>query len=152
MSKPIDPDHLIGVLEHWLPPYVGESFSHDHDFAGNMPEHLPGIDIKTGIKRLDGNQELYLQLLLNYPIKYAIHVEDIRKAIESDDIGTAERLAHTLKGVAANLSFDKVYDVARNLEQALVNQAGEEIDGLLNALADELEKVLLSIRQLQKCT
>ncbi len=152
VSKPIDPDHLIGVLEHWLPPYVGESFSHDHDFAGNMPEHLPGIDIKTGIKRLDGNQELYLQLLLNYPIKYAIHVEDIRKAIESDDIGTAERLAHTLKGVAANLSFDKVYDVARNLEQALVNQAGEEIDGLLNALADELEKVLLSIRQLQKCT
>ncbi len=151
VSKPIDPAHLFGVLEHWLQLNAWEPFSHNHHSEGSMPENLSGIDIQTGLERLDGNWELYLQLLLNYPEKYAIHVEDIRKAITSEESETALRLVHTLKGVAANLSFYGVHDAAQNLEKAIVQQSTTDIDGLVNALAAELQKVQLSIRQLQNC-
>ena len=151
VSKPIDSEGLFRVLNHWLPTQKLESFPQDRQPLGNVPENLPGIDLQTGVERMGGNWELYRQLLLNYPEKYAISVRDIQQAVEDGDIETAIRLAHTLKGVAANLRFDEVYGVARELELALKNQANhEEITEFMNELAAGLETVQQSISELAR--
>ena len=149
VSKPIDSDRLFRVLNRWLPTQLLEPICQERHPVGIVLENLPGIDLKTGLERMGGNWGLYRELLLNYPEKYAIRVGDIQKAVEDGNIETAIRLAHTLKGVASNLNFDEVYNVARDLEKALKNHASEEINGLLDGLAAELEKVRHSITQLE---
>ncbi|RIV18356.1 response regulator [Alicyclobacillaceae bacterium I2511] len=150
VSKPFDSEGLFRVLNRWLPTQMFEPLCQEHFPIGIVPENLPGIDLKTGLEKMGDNWEFYRQLLLDYPEKYVIRVGDIQKAVEDGDIETAIRLAHTLKGVAANLHFDEVYGVARDLEQALKDNANGELQWLMNELSAGLDTVQQSIRQLTR--
>jgi len=156
ISKPINPDQLFLVLTRWLKRHGGntgikvkeQTQPSGQDFVSSLPKRLPGIDLETGLKRLNRNETLYKKLLLDFPEKYTSFTEDIRKALQEEDIDTAERLSHTIKGVAGNLSIMGVYDLARELEEAIANKSATEIDRLLVKLAQELQRVTQSLKQL----
>ena len=78
---------------------VGETDSKEGQAAVRLPEAAPGIDIITGLRRLDGNRRLYRKLLEDFTKTYAHSVDEIRVLLEQEDTQTALRLAHTLKGV-----------------------------------------------------
>ena len=44
---------------------------------------------------------------------------ELRKAVEVGDRELSFRMAHTLKGVAANMAFTELYDAASNLTEQL---------------------------------
>jgi two-component system sensor histidine kinase/response regulator len=157
VSKPIDPDQLFSVLARCLKLRTRDATETQctqpscQDSASYLPESLPGIDIGAGLKRLNGNHELYIKMLLDFPEKYAIPVEDIKNALKNRDVDTALRLSHTIKGVAGNLSFHEVHDSARRLEKAIKQstpQSTQEIEGLLDKLDDEIKQVELSISRM----
>lgn len=156
ISKPIDPDQLFSVLTRWLKCHGGDTGikakeqtqPNGQDFESSLPKRLPGIDLETGLKRLDMNETLYKKLLLDFPEKYTSITEEIRKALHEEDIDTAERLSHTIKGVAGNLSIMGVYDLARGLEGAMADKSMTEIDKLLVELDKELQLVTQSLKQL----
>jgi PAS domain S-box len=160
VSKPIDPDELFSVLARWIKPLTGDADTkakvlsiehepHEQDSESCLPENLPGIDIGSGLKRLNGNHRLYRQLLLDFSEKYASSVENIRSALNNGDIDTALSLSHTLKGVAGNLSVYGVHNSARRLEEDFTDKSATEIDLLFNELDNEFKQVHLSLRQLQ---
>ena len=156
VSKPINPDQLFTVLTRWLKGHGGDAGlkakewtqPNGQKFESNLFKRLPGIDFETGLKRLNGNETLYKKLLLDFPEKYTCFTEEIRKALYEDDIDTAERLSHTIKGVAGNLSIMGVYNLAQGLEEAIADKSATEIDRLLVELAKELQQVTQSIKQL----
>ncbi|MHB8125245.1 MAG: PAS domain-containing hybrid sensor histidine kinase/response regulator [Desulfitobacteriaceae bacterium] len=156
VSKPINPDQLFSVLSRWLKHHGGatgfqakeQTQANGLDFESSLPKRLPGIDLEAGLKRLNRNETLYKKLLLDFPEKYTSFTEEIRKALHEEDIDTAERLAHTLKGVAGNLSIMRVYNLAQGLEETIADKSKTEIDKLLVELARELQLVTQSLKQL----
>jgi HPt (histidine-containing phosphotransfer) domain-containing protein len=69
--------------------------------------------------RVAGNEALYRKLLLDFHRDYAVTVDRIRTAIVESQSANAERLVHTLKGVAGNIGAMDLHQAAQELELAL---------------------------------
>ena len=113
--------------------------------------HLPGwtgsgkslkLDTREALLRLGGNQELYDRLLVLTCSNHANTAKDIRAAIQANDIALANRLAHTLKGVAGTLGATDLQEASRRLELVLASRLDAQYTDLLKALEVELKDVL----------
>jgi len=145
VSKPIDQEELFTVLGRWLK--SREKKLDDWEKAeerqvkisgeADFPEELSGIDIDSGLRRLNGNKKLFRELLIGFSKEYAVVTQKIKNALEGSDMETAQRLVHTLKGLAGNLAAYGVHDAAGKLEVALDEGAGSE--DLLEELGVALE-------------
>jgi HPt (histidine-containing phosphotransfer) domain-containing protein len=80
---------------------------------------IEGIDTDAGLKRVAGNQRLYRNLLQQFVDKQSDVVPQIQAALKAGDGALAERLAHTVKGVAGNLGITGVQSAAGAVEKAL---------------------------------
>jgi HPt (histidine-containing phosphotransfer) domain-containing protein len=69
--------------------------------------------------RVAGNKRLYRDLLGQFAAKQGDAAAQISAALEKGDYALAERIAHTVKGVAGNLGITEVQSVAQKLEQVL---------------------------------
>ncbi len=79
----------------------------------------PLLDMEEGLKRLAGNQSLYIRLLGMFrDTKAGVPVE-FRNAIERDDRVEAARIAHSLKGAAGNISANRLYRISSELESGM---------------------------------
>jgi PAS domain S-box-containing protein len=159
VSKPIDVDQLFIVLTKWIKPknigfqqeVIKKSVS-TRNFEGQeeLPDKLPGIDIKSAIKRLGGNKKLFKTLLNNFDFDYQNAVNDIRAAINKPDLKTAQNLIHTLKGVAGNISAYHLQGAARDLEIALKEaRLDDEINTFIEQLENASAQLLESIQILK---
>lgn len=155
LSKPIDNIKLLSALAKWIAPRVVEKSAEQHKFKeydeieDNLPESLPGVDITTALRRLNGNRKLYRQLLLNFAQNHTTVTEEIRALLNGDDLHNAERLAHTIKGVGGNLSATAIYDAAQELEFSISRGAGN-YNRLLSNLDQALKPVVAEINKIME--
>ncbi len=84
---------------------------------------IAGLDTKDGISRVAGNRKLYLKLLRQFMEQQAPAPAQITTALAKGDAALAERLAHTLKGVAGNIGAKAVQTVAGALEKLIRERA-----------------------------
>ena len=92
-----------------------------------MPNY---IDMESGLKRVGGSAALYKKLLLKFVD--GNYQDQLETLINDGNIADATSMAHTIKGVAANLSLMEVNALALQIEQALKN--GEEYAHLVPQL------------------
>ena len=158
ISKPVDPEQLFNILAQWVKSRrreTGEeikipaSKSRDQDVNAELPCDLPGLDLKSGLKRLNGNRRLYRQIIIDFAGSYAGVVQQIRDVIEKGDLYAAERLAHSVKGITGNISANVAYAAARDLELAITEKNKAEYDKLLSGLEEALQPVLTSAKSLK---
>ncbi len=107
---------------------------------------LPGLDLDVGMAATLNNSDLYLRLLRRFRDEHADFPARFRTAF-GDDIQTAARTAHSLKGVAGNLGISGVQAAAAALETACKQQAGD-IDQRFYAVCHELEVVINGLKTL----
>lgn len=75
--------------------------------------------------------------------------EQLHQAQQGEDRESAIRVAHTLKGVAGNISARDIYSAADKLESACKNQTDQEsIEVLLTAVENALKPVLESLNKM----
>lgn len=79
-----------------------------------------GIDYAEAMERFCGNESLFARIAVKYLDDP--HVDALEAAMASGDAAAAEREAHSLKGVAGNLSFVRLYDLAARVTDALRQQ------------------------------
>ena len=75
------------------------------------------IDIDEGIARLGGNSDFYKRILakaVDMPAYAAL-----KEALAAGDLKTAELHAHTIKGVAGNLSMVKLFKLSTEYDALL---------------------------------
>jgi HPt (histidine-containing phosphotransfer) domain-containing protein len=152
VAKPIEPSELFAALRRWLP---AESTTRQNSTttsaAPNETAHegalpaLAGVDTEAGLRRVAGNVLLYRRLLRQFAVQQADAATQIRAALAARDQELALRIAHTVKGIAANLGALPVQDAAAKAEAAL--RAGA-VDSLT---LDELEAALAAIRDAVQC-
>jgi HPt (histidine-containing phosphotransfer) domain-containing protein len=150
VGKPIDPDAFFATLERWTRarrrelPAVPARDAMDGEET-NFPE-LEGVDIASGLQRLAGNKRLYRDLLMQFAVKQEKVAEKITKCLEGEDQREAERLAHSLKGVAGNLGITNLFQLAGKLERA-IRESGEDVAGIVKDLSLALDRQTQTLRE-----
>lgn len=154
ISKPIDRNVLLSVLNRWVKPkYLNvENKSEtscreakDESIELTLPDTLPGIDISSALKRLGGNAKLLSRLLKMFTRDYAGSTEEIKAALNSNNMEKAVRLAHTVKGVAGNLSAEELRLAASELEKSIMQQPRDSVDSLLEIFDRYLRQLIASL-------
>lgn len=151
ISKPIDPGTLYQTVARYFqsPFHISHSFPTSHASHEDFPA-IEGLNTADGLMRAMGNRKLYLRLLQMFSVQQEPVPKHIAGRLEAGDYSAAERLAHTLKGVAGSIGASDVQPVAAELEKAISSRAEstriEEIRGrletVLSALVARLQPVL----------
>lgn len=119
IAKPIDLAVFYKLLRQYLMhKLTGSNLSPTAINHHSLPE-LAGLDSKTALKRINGNQTLYLQLLQQYCREHGDTAKQISSLLSQQQLNAARPLAHSLKGVSANVGANKIANLAAQLEQAL---------------------------------
>jgi CheY-like chemotaxis protein/HPt (histidine-containing phosphotransfer) domain-containing protein len=150
VSKPIDPDALLATLLRWAKPREVPSAGTETRSAKTkdditLPE-IDGVDLEDGLKRVVGNKRLYRDLLVQFVAKQANAPAQISAAMESGDRELAQRIAHTVKGVAGNIGLPAVFHAAKTLETS-IRGGGALNPQMLEAFALALDRQIKAIRQ-----
>jgi CheY-like chemotaxis protein len=154
VAKPIEPDILFKTLVHWITPRDSEVQRAELEPAGKkiaedkLPGSLAGIDIAEGLRRVGGNRKLYRKLLVEFFQDHSDDVHAIRSALDQEDLETAQRIAHTIKGVAGSIGAAALQRDAASLETAFKEAQQDLYPALLSRLADVLAPVMQGLEAL----
>ena len=174
ISKPIDPEILfttvrrfyqradsggaakvVGATKDAIPQAAATGAvtvlaSKSADPAAQGADELPpieGLDAKDGLARVAGNRKLYVKLLRQFVEQQAPALEQIAAAIAKGEAAVAERLAHTLKGVAGNIGAKAVQAAAGVVEKLIREQAADaELESATARAAAVLEPLVRQLR------
>lgn len=107
-----------------------------------FPE-LPGIDQADGLRRMMNKPQLYEKVLRDFHARFVGEARVIRTAIDTDDMISAERRAHSTKGLAGTISAQQLQEAAKQLETALREGDPErERERLFTEFESELNRVI----------
>jgi two-component system sensor histidine kinase/response regulator len=151
LTKPISKPLLFSALLRWIPSRSGEGrLSGGAEEAGQViaGDRIAGMDYGSAMERMGGNHALLQAILGDFVRDYGTVTEEIRSALagrRTDDRKVAHRLAHSVKGIAGNLSAETVYSAAALLEESIQEGRAEEWPGLLNCFQEEIDHLLAGI-------
>ena len=153
LTKPINPDKLFDAMVKWIPAMNRDvtlpNKTQTDQNEVKLPDHLAGIDITSGLKRVGGNKKLFKKLLKDFYQDYKEVSLTIRRTIEEDgDSMVVQRLAHTLKGVAGAIGAENLYQAALNLETGVKAGRSEEYQAMIAALECAMEEILQGLASL----
>jgi two-component system, sensor histidine kinase and response regulator len=111
---------------------------------------VPGLEVDATLASTGISVHFYAGLLRKFVVQQASALDKVAQALQADDLTSAVRLAHTLKGVAAGLGARALEAAAGDLERCLKPLASREhVDDamayarrLLQALVKALETAL----------
>ena len=155
VAKPIEPAALWAALKRWIKPRRGLGTMRAFGVPPAAPsvalsgprQTLPvaaGLNVDLGLQRALGKPALYAQMLRRFVQGQSAAIAELERALAAHDVALAERLAHTLRSVAANIGAEAVATHAHTIEQALRSGGwpGGAAAGLLSDLEAALQPVV----------
>lgn len=157
IAKPIDRNKLLLSLVKWIKPresaQVERASSRVETTApkrnkenSGLPASLDGLDVTQALQNVGNNSELLRNVLIKF---YETHKDDVaamRRSYDNNDITTLQRIAHTLKGIAATFGAVELNISTTALDSAIKRQNSELIPPLINEVELNLHLVITSIQ------
>ena len=109
------------------------------DEQEEMTINARGLNVEIGLAMCNGKQDFYQRMLQLFVDSCRDFGSEFRTAFDNGDIETAERLAHSLKGMSASIGAINVQTRAESLELACMNK---EEAGKINDCVSEVEIVI----------
>jgi len=128
VSKPINPEELFRKLLKWIPPRKQEApaaaapGSAAGAGAAEVPVEIPqvpGLDTSLGLQRVMGKRAFYVEMLRRFVEGQGTAAAAIQESLGAGDLATAERLAHTAKGVSGNIGATSLQALAAAVEKSI---------------------------------
>ena len=151
VTKPIDKKALYAALLKWIRPREGLGLetaptqeTHLKDSPPPRLADLSGIDMDDVLERLNGNQKLLRMLLTEFHRDFSPAMETLQTLLDQnqpEDIKAAERLVHTIRGMAGNLSAKHLFMKAKTLEHSIKERAQDDWPALLPGFSSALHQV-----------
>uniref|UniRef100_UPI004055C54D Hpt domain-containing protein n=1 Tax=Candidatus Electronema sp. TaxID=2698783 RepID=UPI004055C54D len=144
IPKPVDRRQLLAALCRWIKPgrrqIIIPRRPRETAPAVRLPR-LCGINSRAALERLGGNQRVYLNVLRSFAKDQRETARDVRRLLTSGERKEAERLAHSLKGMAGAVGAEALQETARQLETAI--REGLPPEPLLGETEKQLDKVVM---------
>lgn len=144
--KPIEPMLMFATLAKWIiaTNSTAQSIRQSKKVDDGSLPYIEGLDTSQGLIATQNNTVLYIKLLKIFVKNQSDFEKEFLSALEANDMKSAERVVHTLKGVAGTIGADEVFNNATTLELA----CKEDID--IGNIKSKLEHVILSLKSLLK--
>jgi two-component system sensor histidine kinase/response regulator len=157
IAKPISPDDLIEQMDKWITNVKIKKSSvveqgNINSAEQGLPDELPGLAVKNGIKRVGNKLEIYLKVIPLFAEKTTVYYGSLKKAIAENDVEAALVVTHSLKGVAGTIEANGVVDICDQMDLDLHKGEIKKLDPILNDLKAEFDKVADSIKTLFRIT
>jgi two-component system sensor histidine kinase/response regulator len=156
VSKPIDPDLLFDSVGRFYTPVAGPPAGGSAGPGALQPpqeDHssslvaVADLDTTDGLSRVGGNHKLYGKLLRQFIEEEGSAADRITDALAKGDIALAERLAHSLKGVAGNIGAKRLQSAAGALERSIRERApANDVRLVTGQVAAALDALVTSLR------
>jgi HPt (histidine-containing phosphotransfer) domain-containing protein len=110
-----------------------------------MADDVVYVDFADGLKRMMNNAKFYVKLLTKF--NNETKIDDLLAALTEENMEKAQNAAHTVKGVAANLSLTELYRQSLELENQIKARAVdanqiETVKTVFAATMQEINKVI----------
>ncbi|WP_449316488.1 Hpt domain-containing protein [Rubneribacter sp.] len=105
------------------------------------------INREEALERFGGNEALFRRLALKFLDD--AHFGELEAALARADASAAQAAAHSLKGVAGNLSFDELYGACCALNDALREGDLESAQDLLPRARRAYHQVCEALREME---
>ena len=103
-----------------------------------------GLDFDAVLSRLV-NEKLVQKFALKFLDDPSF--QNLRDALDSKDVETAFRAAHTLKGVCLNLGFDNLYPSSKDLTELLCAGSMDGYEDLFAEVEKEYNRTCEALRK-----
>ena len=153
IPKSIDPDDLAAKVMKWIKPALREIRNGAFDEsgpAGDFPlvalDGIAGLDLAAGLRLFRGREALYRKLLGQFAASQSGAAQQVAAALAEERPGDAERIAHTLKGVAAQIGAPALRAAAQELEGAIRRRMpADELESRRLAVAAQLDPLVAAL-------
>jgi two-component system sensor histidine kinase/response regulator len=103
------------------------------------------VNMEEGLKRVVNNAKLYVKLLNKF--KTDTNSEELLAAVQAGEYEKAQVMAHTIKGIAANLSLTELFKQSLELETQIKNRVvspdiQESFKGCFNETLSAIDKAI----------
>jgi len=110
-----------------------------------MADNVTYINVEEGVKRVMNNTKLYAKLLVKF--KEDTNIKELEASLAAGDLGKAKGLAHTVKGIAANLSLIELQKQSIEIEAQIKSESINPdqinvIKNVYNQTITEIDKVI----------
>ncbi|MBV1911742.1 MAG: response regulator [Kangiellaceae bacterium] len=163
IAKPVEPEILIEKISKWCPSTSSEmddkkqklqspateSKSTERQVADNQSseQERPVWDKNALLIRFSGNTDRIVGLIERYNNDVPNDLMSLRKAVDSADLNSIGKLAHSLNGVTANMSALKLHGVICQIEILVEKEKLESIKPLLMKLFEANRELTQEINE-----
>jgi CheY-like chemotaxis protein len=153
LTKPVNANALYQILLRWLdsgnpsapatlpaeaPAEVPVATAPNHGTEMAAADALPRLDVTTALDNMAGMQDLYLEAAEMFLVDAPLQFQALQSALAAQDLPTAYRVAHTLKGMAASLGVERLRSWSFQMEHACREGDQSRITTLTQPLEMEL--------------
>ena len=159
VSKPIVPEVLFSTLVKWILP-IDPAFREERDkpFSeadGNnteivLPDHLPGLNLESGLEKTGNNSKLYIKILNDFETGFTDFPDKLTEANQKGSMDEVKQLLHTMTGVAGNIGANDLFKTSKHIYESLKKDRPDDINAGFLILKEVFSVVLDSIRQINE--
>lgn len=112
----------------------------------HVKDSAPLVDTATALEGVDGDKELYSEVIQIFLETHGQTLIQLRDAISSANISSLQRLAHSMKGELMALGCQRTAHFAWQLEEAASKNEINDAAKMLEALENSISQVLPELR------
>jgi CheY-like chemotaxis protein/HPt (histidine-containing phosphotransfer) domain-containing protein len=150
VTKPIDPEMLLEAIRRFRRSGAAGGEGGGVAVVASSPAVAEGVapagdavDVPSLLRRCQGKASLAERLLVKFENQLPGQLAELRELLGAGDRAALGRLAHTIKGTAANLSVERLRSAAASLEAAAgAADAAAGLDEQLRQLSRAAEECL----------
>lgn len=141
LSKPFKPVELLALLDTYACPLQDEAkFPQNKNTVSTATDtETPAFDQAGLLSRLGGREDLLERFVGMFLKGVTERFEQLRRSVTDNDGESLKNLAHSIKGMAANIGAERVRKLVERLEDQGCNDTVAVAETFLPELKQELE-------------
>jgi len=144
LSKPVDAYALKKMLQHYLVHADSSQPTQEQEQEQEQDDNI--WDKTEALKRVRNREDRLLKLVQMFTDDMPERMDRLAQALSRKDSETAAELAHTIKGVAGNLSAKQLAQQCKTLEQAYRQKDFAVFAQLQQPIQDSFQQLMTLLR------